>query len=112
MIKTLRKPAREFESEYTCLNALRKGNGITKASAVVMGLGNIMNVGYEKVYLMQNDMTTNVSEVISTYVYKIGLVNAQFSFSTAIGLMNNVVNFIVLVIANTTANKIFGSGLW
>ena len=45
-------------------------------------------------------------------MYKIGLVNAQFSFSTAIGLMNNVVNFIVLVIANTTANKIFGSGLW
>ena len=43
MIKTLRKPVREFESEYTCLNALRKGNGITKASAVVMGLGNIMN---------------------------------------------------------------------
>ncbi len=84
----------------------------TMVILLILSLGNIMNVGYEKVYLMQNDMTTNVSEVISTYVYKIGLVNAQFSFSTAIGLMNNVVNFIVLVIANTTANKIFGSGLW
>lgn len=79
---------------------------------LIMSCGNIMNVGYEKVYLMQNDLIADVSEIISTYVYKIGLTNNQFSFSTAIGLMNNVINFIVLVAANKLSNKIFGSGLW
>lgn len=79
---------------------------------LIMSCGNIMNVGYEKVYLMQNDLISDVSEIISTYVYKIGLINNQFSFSTAIGLMNNVINFIILVAANKLSNKIFGSGLW
>lgn len=79
---------------------------------LIMSCGNIMNVGYEKILLMQNDLTISVSEVISTYVYKIGLINNQFSFSTAIGLLNNVVNFIILVAANTVSNKVFGSGLW
>lgn len=79
---------------------------------LIMSLGGVMNVGYEKVFLMQNDLIIDVAEVISTYVYKIGLVNAQYSFSTAIGLMNNVINFIILVIANTVANKLTGSGLW
>lgn len=79
---------------------------------LIMSCGNIMNVGYEKVFLMQNDLTIGVSEIISTYVYRIGLINNQFSFSTAIGLMNNVINFIILVLANTVSNKVFGSGLW
>ena len=84
----------------------------TMVILLIMALGNVMNVGYEKVYLMQKDMTLDVSEVISTYVYKIGLKNQQFSFSSAIGLFNNVINFIILILANTTANKITGSGLW
>ena len=79
---------------------------------LIMSCGNIVNVGYEKVYLMQNDLIADVSEIISTYVYKIGLTNNQFSFSTAIGLMNNVINFVILVAANKLANKLFGSGLW
>lgn len=79
---------------------------------LIMSLGNVMNVGYEKVFLMQNDLINDVAEVISTYVYKIGLVNNQFSFSTAIGLMNNIINFVILVAANKISNKIFGSGLW
>lgn len=79
---------------------------------LIMSCGNIMNVGYEKVYLMQNDLIMDVSEVISTYVYRIGLINNQFSFSTAIGLMNNVINFVILISANKLSNKIFGSGLW
>lgn len=79
---------------------------------LIMSCGNIMNVGYEKVYLMQNDLIADVSEIISTYVYKIGLINNQFSFSTAIGLMNNVINFVILVAANKLSNKLFGSGLW
>ena len=84
----------------------------TMVILLIMSCGNIMNVGYEKVYLMQNDLTIDVSEVISTYVYKIGLINNQFSFSTAIGLMNNIINFVILVAANKLSNKIFGSGLW
>ncbi|WP_322170929.1 ABC transporter permease [Acutalibacter caecimuris] len=79
---------------------------------LIMSLGNVMNVGYEKVFLMQNDLIADVSEIISTYVYKIGLVSNQFSFSTAIGLMNNLINFTILVAANKISNKIFGSGLW
>ena len=84
----------------------------TMVILLIMSLGNVMNVGYEKVLLMQNDLIIDVAEVISTYVYRIGLVNNQFSFSTAIGLMNNLINFIILVAANKLSNKIFGSGLW
>ena len=84
----------------------------TMVILLIMALGNVMNVGYEKVYLMQHDMTLDVSEVISTYVYKVGLRSQQFSFSSAIGLFNNVINFIILILANTAANKITGSGLW
>lgn len=84
----------------------------TMVILLIMSLGNVMNVGYEKVLLMQNDLVIDVAEVISTYVYRIGLVNNQFSFSTAIGLMNNLINFIILVAANKLSNKVFGSGLW
>ncbi len=79
---------------------------------LIMSCGNIMNVGYEKVYLMQNDLIIDVSEIISTYVYRIGLISNQYSFSTAIGLMNNLINFTILVAANKISNKFFGSGLW
>ena len=61
---------------------------------------------------MQNDMNLKVSEVISTYVYKVGLVQQKFSFSTAIGLMNNVINFVLLMIVNKISNKLSGIGLW
>lgn len=84
----------------------------TMVILLIMSCGNIMNVGYEKVYLMQNDLVIDTAEVISTYVYKQGLINNQYGYSTAIGLMNNVINFIVLVCANKLSNKVFGSGLW
>lgn len=72
---------------------------------LVLQIGNIMNVGYEKAYLMQNGSNTIVSELISTYVYKVGLQTAQYSFATAVGLFNSVVNFIILVTANHVAKK-------
>ena len=71
-----------------------------------------MSVGYEKVYLMQNSTNLTTSEVISTYTYKIGLENAQFSYSAAIGLFNNVINFIMLVVVNTLTKKLSGMALW
>lgn len=72
---------------------------------LILSVGNIMNVGYEKAYLMQNGTNTTVSELISTYVYKVGLQSAQYSFATAVGLFNSVVNFVVLVIANKIAKR-------
>ncbi|MDD7738489.1 MAG: ABC transporter permease subunit [Fusicatenibacter sp.] len=72
---------------------------------LILQVGNIMNVGYEKAYLMQNGSNTTVSELISTYVYKVGLQSAQYSFATAVGLFNSVVNFIILVITNFIAKK-------
>lgn len=73
---------------------------------LILTIGNIMNVGYEKAYLMQNGTNTTVSELISTYVYKVGLQSAQYSFATAVGLFNSVVNFIVLLLANKVAKRV------
>ena len=73
---------------------------------LILQIGNIMNVGYEKAYLMQNGSNTIVSELISTYVYKVGLQTAQYSLATAVGLFNSVVNFIILVTANFIAKKV------
>lgn len=84
----------------------------TMVILLIMQAGNIMSVGYEKVYLMQNDLNVTTSEVISTYVYKIGLLNQQYSYSAAIGLFNNLVNFVLLIAVNKLAGKISGSSLW
>ena len=84
----------------------------TVAIMLIMNCGKLLNVGYEKVYLMQNDLTVTTAEVISTYVYKMGLGNQRYSYSTAIGLFNNVVSFIFLIIVNKIVKKLSGSGLW
>ena len=78
---------------------------------LIMSTGNMLSLGFEKVYLMQNDLNLGVSEIISTYVYKIGLLNAQYSYSTAIGLFNNVINLIVLLTVNKIADKLSGTSL-
>ncbi len=72
---------------------------------LVLSIGNIMTVGYEKAYLMQSPANTTVSEIISTYVYKVGLQTAQYSFATAVGLFNSIVNFIILFLANLLSRK-------
>ena len=79
---------------------------------LIMSVGSIMSVGYEKVFLMQNDLNSTVSEVISTYVYKIGLKQQQYSYSAAIGLFNNGINFVLLVVVNKVSKKLSGSSLW
>ncbi len=78
----------------------------------ILNSGSIMNVGYEKIYLMQNPLVLQTSEVISTYVYKVGLVNAQYSFSTAVGLLNSVVNLILLTFVNFVSSKLGDTTLW
>ncbi|MDR2750210.1 MAG: ABC transporter permease subunit [Clostridiales bacterium] len=72
---------------------------------LILAAGNIMNIGYEKAFLMQNGSNTVVSELISTYVYKVGLQTAQYSFATAVGLFNSIANFVILAIANQVAKK-------
>lgn len=72
---------------------------------LILAVGNLMTVGYEKTFLMQSGMNTSVSEIISTYVYKVGLISAQYSFATAVGLFNSVINFILLIGMNTIARK-------
>ncbi len=84
----------------------------TMAIMLIMRCGSVMNIGYEKVYLMQNSLNITSSEVISTYVYKLGLMQQQFSYSSAIGLFNNIVNFILLIIVNKVVGKLSGSKLW
>lgn len=78
----------------------------------IMNCGSIMNVGFEKVFLMQNNLNLSASEVISTYVYKQGLQGLQFSYSAAIGLFNSAVNMIILVIVNRIARRMGETSLW
>ncbi len=79
---------------------------------LVLQIGQIMNVGFEKVYLMQNNLNLQTSETIQTYVYKQGLQHADYGYSTAVGLFNNVVNFVLLFGVNAASRKIGGSSLW
>ncbi len=78
----------------------------------VLRCGSILSVGYEKIYLLQNDLNLIGSEVISTYVYKVGLEQSDFSFSTAVGLFNTVVNCVLLITANTLSKKVTKTGLF
>ena len=79
---------------------------------LILNSGHVLSVGFEKVYLMQNDLNVTTAEVISTYVYKIGLKQQQYSYSAAIGLFNNLINFILLVVVNKLSKKLSGSSLW
>ncbi|CAN7401739.1 ABC transporter permease [Paenibacillus qinlingensis] len=84
----------------------------TAVILLILNAGQIMNVGFEKVYLMQNAINVGASEVISTYVYKMGLVGANFSFSAAVGLFNSVVNLLLLIVVNYVAKKNSETSLW
>ena len=71
----------------------------------IMSVGNIMSVGFEKAYALQTDLNLNTSEIISTYVYKKGLLDGDYGFSTAVGLFNTVINVILLISMNTLVKK-------
>lgn len=86
----------------------------TATIMLILAAGNIMNVGFEKVFLMQNSLNLAKSEVISTYVYKVGLTvgSGDFSFATAIGLFNSIINFMLLATVNYASNKLSNTSLW
>ena len=79
---------------------------------LILAVGNIMSLGFDKAILMQNDLNMSISEIIATYVYKRGLRDMQYSFATAVGLFNSVVNFILLFIANKLSQKFGETSLW
>lgn len=79
---------------------------------LILNCGSLLSVGYEKVFLLQNQANLTVSEVISTYVYKVGLINNDYGFSTAVGLFNSVVNCIMLLSVNTIARRIGETSLY
>lgn len=78
----------------------------------ILAIGNLFNLGFEKVLLMQTDLNLPTSEVIQTYVYKIGLQGAQFSYSAAIGLFNSVLNLVLLLTFNKVARKAGQASIW
>jgi len=84
----------------------------TAVILLILNIGRIMSLGFEKIYLMQNNLNLQSSEVISTYVYKVGLLEANFSFGTAVGLFDSVINLSLLLLVNQVMKKYNGNGLW
>ena len=78
----------------------------------ILKMGSMMSIGFEKVYLLQNDLNRSAASIISTYVYEQGLLEHNYSFSTAIGLFNSVINLILLVSANTISKKLTSESLY
>jgi putative aldouronate transport system permease protein len=78
----------------------------------ILNFGSIMNVGFEKIFLLQNPLNFESSDVISTYVYRTGLIEADFSFSTAVGMFNQIINFLMLLFVNTISKKVSEISLW
>ena len=79
---------------------------------LIMRCGSVLSIGFEKVYLMQNALNLDASQIISTYVYEIGLQGGQFSYSAAIGLFNNVVNILILLLVNRICKSVSEIGIW
>jgi putative aldouronate transport system permease protein len=79
---------------------------------LILRLGAMMTVGYEKIILMYNPLTFETADVISTYVYRRGVLNTDYSFSAAVGLFNSVLNFALVVAANTISRKVNETSLW
>jgi putative aldouronate transport system permease protein len=79
---------------------------------LILDMGSLLSVGFEKVLLLQNPLNMASADVIQTYVYRIGILGGQFSYSAAIGLFNSVVNFIMLIIVNQVARKRSETSLW
>ena len=79
---------------------------------LILQIGNMMSVGFEKVMLMYNSSIYETADVISTFVYRKGLQDMNYSYSTAVGLFNSVINFTLLILANTISRKLSKNSLW
>lgn len=79
---------------------------------LILRMGNVMSVGFEKAFLMQNTLNITTSEIISTYVYKIGLQKQQYSYSAAIDVFNIAINSVLLISVNAISKRVSDTGLW
>lgn len=79
---------------------------------LILQVGSLMSVGFEKVYLLQNSLNKSAASVISTYTYEVGLINSDYSYSTAVGLFNSVINIILIVMANQLSKKVADESLF
>lgn len=79
---------------------------------LIMRIGNMMTLGWDKILLLYNPMIYEKSDVISTYVYRIGLMNFEYSFATAVGFFNSIINFVLLLLANSISRKVNETSLW
>ena len=79
---------------------------------LIMRSGSILSVGFEKVFLLQNSLNMRSSDVISTYVYRLGMVNMEYSFSTAVGLFQSVVSLTLMCIVNGISRRVSETSLW
>lgn len=84
----------------------------TMVTLLLMQLGNVMNVGFEKVLLLQTPSTFSTSDILSTYVYRMGITQMKYSFASAVGLFNNLVGLAILILFNTLAKKLADTSLW
>lgn len=84
----------------------------TVVMLLILQLGSLMNVGFEKVYLLKNSLNQSASAIISTYTYEVGLINSDYGYSTAVGLFNSVINVILLVGANWFCRKVADESLF
>jgi putative aldouronate transport system permease protein len=78
----------------------------------IMRMGSLMEIGFEKVLLMQNPINMSRSEIISTFIYKNGIQKGQFSYSAAVGLFNALINFFLLIMSNTLVKRFTKTSLW
>lgn len=79
---------------------------------LILRIGNLMSLGWDRIYLLYNDMVMETADVISTYVYRTGMLQVQYSYATAVGLMNSIVNIVLLFSANFISRKVSDSSLW
>jgi putative aldouronate transport system permease protein len=84
----------------------------TAMTLLILRAGSILNVGFEKVFLLQNKMNISASEIISTHVYKLGLINSQYSLSAAVGLFNTIINLLILLIVNRISKRLTNTTLF
>ncbi|WP_240941327.1 ABC transporter permease subunit [Paenibacillus sp. HB172176] len=87
------------------------GLQMTIVLMLILSMGRVMEVGFDQIYMLQNSTVSDVSEVISTYIYKVGLMGSQFSLTSAIGLFESLVGFLLVLSTNAIARR-FGNGLW
>ena len=84
----------------------------TIVTLLILKIGQIMSIGFEKAYLLQNDLNLNSSEIISTLVYKQGILQGNIGYATAVGLMNSCLNLLLIIFANQFCKKFFDTSLW